>query len=130
MACLACLQIHIVKTELTLKKKKYLRFQKQCRGSSNQNPHEVQGKYSWFPVYVISPQADLFKGNTGVPYVYYEHTGECSANILSVNRDIDLAKRQKTSCIILKFLFEIMLIFYFLNPCTVQKIAIFIFRME
>jgi len=24
----------------------YLRFVKQCRGSNNQNPHEVQSKYS------------------------------------------------------------------------------------
>lgn len=45
------------------------------------------------PVYVISPQVNLFKGDTGVPYVWYKHTVECSANIISVNRDVDLAKR-------------------------------------
>lgn len=48
---------------------------------------------SCFTVYIVSSQANLFKGNTGAPYAYYNHTVKCSANILSTNGDVDLAKR-------------------------------------
>lgn len=47
-----------------------------------------------FPCLLLVPQQIYLKVLQVLPvYIYYKHTVECSANILSVNRDVNLAKR-------------------------------------
>ena len=86
--------IYIVKTELLFVCFKAILSSRNNVDSSNQNPHEAQGKYSCFPVCVISTQANLIKANTGVSYIYHKHAVECGANVLSVKRDLELAEAE------------------------------------